>query len=78
MGEVSENAVKRTIAACRIEPNQVYEVECSAVPTSLVPGDKVTLATDALKVTATKESGVAKVVALNGATVAGDKITVRF
>ena len=78
MGEVSASATKRTIAACRVESNQVYEVECSAVPAALVPGDKVTLTTDALGVTATKESGVAKVVALNGAAAAGDKITVRF
>lgn len=78
MGEVSASATKRNIAACRVESNQVYEVECSAVPTALVPGDKVTLTTDALGVTATKDSGVAKVVVLNGATVAGDKITVRF
>lgn len=78
MGEVSASAAKRNIAACRVEPNQIYEVACSAVPTALVPGDKVTLTTDALGVTATKDSGVAKVIALNGAAVAGDKITVRF
>ena len=78
MGEVSASATKRNIAACRVEPNQVYEVECSAVPAALVPGDKVTLTGDALGVTATKDSGVAKVVALNGAAAAGDKITVRF
>lgn len=78
MGEVSANATKRNIAVCRVESNQIYEVECSAAPTALVLGDKITLTTDALGVTATKESGVAKIVALNGATVAGDKITVRF
>ena len=78
MGEVSASATKRNIAACRVESNQVYEVECSAVPTALLPGDKVTLTADALGVTATKDSGVAKVVALNGASVAGDKITIRF
>ncbi len=78
MGEVTSTATKRTIAVCRIESNQVYEVECSAIPTALVPGDKVTLATDALRVTATKDSGVATVVALNGATDVGDKITIRF
>lgn len=78
MGEMSTSAIKRTIAACRIEPNHLYEAECSAAPSTLVAGDKVTLAADALGVTATKENGVAKIVALNGATVAGDKITVRF
>ena len=75
---MTASATKRNIAACRVESNQVYEVECSAVPAALVPGDKVTLTTDALGVTATKDSGVAKVVALNGAAAAGDKITVRF
>ena len=78
MGEVSASATKRVIAACRIEENQVYEVEVTEAPTSLVPGAKVTISADALGVTATTTSGVAKVVALNGASAIGDKITVRF
>lgn len=78
MGEVTATTAKRIIAACRVEPNQVYEVECSAAPSALVVGDKVTITSDALGVTATTASGVAKVVALNGASIAGDKITVRF
>jgi len=78
MGEVNASTTKRTIAACRIEPNQVYEVACSAVPSALVPGNKVTIADDGLRVTASTDGGVATVVALNGAALAGDKITVRF
>ena len=78
MGELSASATKRNIAVCRVEPNQVFEVECSASPSSLVPGDKVTITTDALGVTATTTSGVATVVNTNGAALAGDKITVRF
>ena len=78
MGEVSASATKRNIATCRVESNQVYEVACSAVPSALVPGKKVTIADDGLRVTATTDGGVATVVAINGAALAGDKITVRF
>ena len=45
---------------------------------ALTEGDKITINTDGLTVTATKTDGVATIVALNGAAAAGDKITVRF
>ena len=70
-----------TIPACRVEPNQVYEVPISALPTSLNVGDKVTIEitdTKGCKVTATKTDGVATIVSLNGASAIGDKILVRF
>ncbi len=78
MGQVSKTAQEREIAVCRVEDNQVYEVACDEVPAALKVGNKVTISTDALKVTATTTDGVATVVSLNGATVAGDKICVRF
>ena len=78
MGSVAADAAKRTVAVCRVEANQVYEVPVTEAPTSLKAGDKVTIHTDGLQVTATTEAGVATVVALNGAAAIGDLITVRF
>lgn len=78
MASLSADATKRTIAVCRIEKNQVYEVPVTAAPTSLKVGDKVTLNTDGLQVTATTTSGVVTIVDLNGATAAGDKVVVRI
>ena len=74
-------AANETIPACRIEPNQVYEVPISDTPTSLNVGDKVTIEitdSNGCKVTATTTNGVATIVSLNDASVAGDKILVRF
>lgn len=78
MASLSAGATKRTIAVCRVEKNQVYEVPVTAAPTSLKVGDKVTLNTDGLQVTATTTSGVVTIVDLNGATAAGDKVVVRI
>ncbi len=78
MGELAASATKRKVAVCRVESNQVYEVPVYAAPTSLKVGDKVTLHTDGLQVTATTEDGVVTVENLNGATAAGDKIIVRI
>lgn len=78
MGSVSASAAKREVAVCRVEGNQLYEVPVQAAPTSLKVGDKVTLHTDGLQVTATTTSGVATIVDLNGAAAAGDKIIVRI
>ena len=78
MASLSADAEKRTIAVCRVEKNQVYEVPVTAAPTSLKVGDKVTLNTDGLQVTATTTSGVVTIVDLNGATAAGDKVVVRI
>jgi len=41
------------------------------------PGNKVTIHTDGMQVTATTEGGVAEIVAMDG-TAAGDKCRVRF
>jgi hypothetical protein len=71
-------AAGAVIPVCRVESNQVYDVPVSAAPTALKVGDKVTLDSDALGVTATTTSGVVTIVSLNGATKAGDIITVRI
>lgn len=78
MGSVAADAAKRTLAVCRVEKNQVYEVPVTAAPTSLNVGDKVTIHTDGLQVTATTTSGVVTIVDINGAAVAGDKVVVRI
>ena len=75
---MSEAAAGAVVPVCRVESNQVYDVPVSAAPTALKVGDKVTLDSDALGVTATTTSGVVTIVSLNGATKAGDIITVRI
>jgi hypothetical protein len=78
MGAVSAGETKRVIAACRVEPNQIYEVECTGTHASLHPGEKVALSEDGLGVTYDKTSGVATVVSAISSSKSGDKITVRF
>lgn len=78
MKNVSATDSNRKCPVCRVESNQVYEVEVQAAPTSLNAGDKVTLHTDGLQVTATTTDGVVTIVSLNGAAAAGDKIVVRI
>ena len=78
IGQVGASDANRKVAVCRVESNQVYEVPVTAAPTSLKVGDKVTLDTDGLRVTATTTSGVVTIESLNGATAAGDTIVVRI
>ena len=78
MGQVGASDANRRVAVCRVESNQVYEVPVTAAPTALKVGDKVTLHTDGLQVTATTQGGVITVENLNGAAVAGDTIVVRI
>lgn len=78
MGVKTAADTKRTIPVCRVEKNQVYAVPVTAAPASVKIGDKVTLHTDGLRVTATTTNGVVTVVDLNGASVAGDEIIVRI
>ena len=59
-----------------VEPNQEYETVTSADGT-LTVGAKYTIDSTGLKITATATSGVAEVVAVDGAT-AGAKALVRF
>ena len=65
------------VKVVRVEPDTDYETVFSAAATGLGPGDKVTIATDGLRVTATTTNGVAKIVATEG-TASGDTVIVRF
>ena len=78
IGQLGASDANRKVAVCLIEKNQVYEVPVTAAPTALKVGDKVTIHTDGLQVTATTTSGVVTVENLNGATAAGDTIIVRI
>lgn len=78
MGVKTAADENRKLAVAKCAPNQVYEVPVSAAPTSLKVGDKVTLSTDGLQVTATTTNGVVTVEDLNGAVAAGDRIIVRI
>ena len=61
----------------RVQDYQVWETQLSAAGASLKIGNKVTLETDGLRVTATTASGVAVIVDMEGAAV-GDSVRVRF
>ena len=74
----SAKAADEKVPCARIESNQIYEAPISDAATSLNVGDKVTVASDAARVTADTTDGIATIVSLEGATVAGDKVTVRF
>ena len=78
MGDKAAAAEDRKLAVARCVANQLYAVPVTAAPTSLKVGDKVTLHTDGLQVTATTTSGVITVEDVTGATAAGDEIVVRI
>ncbi len=69
---------EKGVACYAITGDMIFEVPCSGDPSTLAAGDKVTIETDGLKVTATKTGGVATVVSVNGAETYGDKILVKF
>ena len=68
----------RAIIAEPVSADMIFEVPFSAAPSSVNVGDKVTLHTDGLQITATKESGVATIFDKNGAAAIGDKCLVQF
>lgn len=65
------------IPVMRVLPDMTFETTFSAAASAVKLGDRVTLHTDGLQVTATKTGGVAEVVGMDGAA-AGDKVQVRF
>ena len=65
------------IPVMRVAPDVVFETVWSESAASRKLGEKVTLASDGLRVTATTTNGVAEVVGVEG-TSAGDKVRVRF
>ena len=58
-------------------PDIVFETTAQAALTAVKPGDRVTLHTDGLQVTATTASGVAEIVQKD-ADAAGSRVRVRF
>jgi hypothetical protein len=71
-------AANDKVPCVRINKEQVYEVATSEAISGVNVGDKVTLDTNADKVTKTTTSGIATIVSLEGASEAGDTVLVRF
>lgn len=68
-----------TVQAIAVLPGEIYEAALSEAGSSLKVGDKVTIATDGIRVTATTVSGVAKIVEFtNGTKNAGDPVLIKF
>ena len=65
------------IPVVRVQKDIIFGVPAQAAMTSVKLGDKVTIYTDGLQVTATTTSGVAEVVGMEG-TAAGSTVLVRF
>lgn len=65
------------IPVVRVQKDIIFGVPAQAAMTSVKLGDKVTIHTDGLRVTATTTSGVAEVVGMDG-TAAGSTVLVRF
>ena len=65
------------IPVIRVDDGIIFETTFSASASSIKLGNKVTLASDGLRVTATTSSGVAEVVYMDG-TSSGDMCRVRF
>ena len=65
------------IPVVRVGADMILETTFSAAATSVVPGAKVTVATNGLQVTGTTTDGIAEVVEMDGTT-AGSKVRVRF
>lgn len=65
------------IPVVRVSDDTVFETTFAAAATTIKPGDKVTLHTDGLQVTATTTAGVAEIVYMNG-TASGSMCRVRF
>lgn len=65
------------IPVIRVDDGMILSVPLSAAGTSLKLGNKVTIATGGLQVTATTTDGVAEIVGIIG-TAVGDEVLVRF
>lgn len=70
-------AADTLVTVVRVDHDTVYQTTLSAAGTSLSLGDKVTIATDGLRVTATKTDGVAEIVYMDD-TATGSMVHVRF
>ena len=70
-------AADTLVTVVRVDHDTVYQTTLSAAGTGLNLGDKVTIATDGLRVTATKTDGVAEIVYMDD-TASGSMVHVRF
>ncbi len=66
------------IPVIKVEPDQVFECNNSASLADIKIGDKVTIHSDGMQVTATKASGVATIVDKTDGTGTGNPTLVRF
>lgn len=72
-------AAGETVQAIAALPGEIYEAALSEDGASLKVGDKVTIAADGIRVTATTASGVAKIVEFtNGTKAVGDTVLIKF
>ena len=77
VGPVDDNGV---VPCVEVQKYMEFETTLSVAPADSATvgvGDKVTLHTDGMQVTATKTSGVAEVTGIDGQTV-GSRVTVKF
>ena len=77
VGPVDDNGV---VPCVEVQKYMEFETTLGVAPTDSATvgvGDKVTLHTDGMQVTATKTSGVAEVTGIHGQTV-GSRVTVKF
>ncbi len=68
---------QKKLQVVKINKDQIYRVPLQAAGTSLAVGNKVTIHTDGLQVTATTTSGVATILDIEG-TAVGDYVKVCF
>ena len=74
---VAPSSNAKNIPVVEVNPGQLYRVPLQASGASLAVGDKVTIYTDGLQVTATTTNGVAEIVKIEG-TAVGDKVIVHL
>ena len=75
--DAAARAAGDIIPVTRVQPDTVYETTFAVAASEVKVGNKVTIHTDGMQVTATTTNGVAEIVAMEG-TAAGDKCWVRF
>lgn len=77
VGPIDDNGVVPCVEVQKYMEFETTLAEAPADPATVGVGDKVTLHTDGMQVTATKTGGVAEVTGIDGQTV-GSRVTVKF
>ena len=75
--DVALSASGGIVPVVSVRSDMLFEVPLSASGESLVCGNKVTIGSDGLTVTATLTNGTAEIVGIDG-TASGDTVTVKF